>query len=315
MDWKGKEAMTGKELFQEIGMIKEEYIAEAESYKRPIIYNAVFKRTLATAACLVACMGIFWGTQWSKGVENLKADNSAKQTTEVNDEACQMEQEGALEVLTGKETGKSNDGIVECLPREKAANVSGAEKEEIPLQDIKEATQEETVIQSHPEQESVSSGMQESMDNMDGTVMDFTKVKARLAEYPEDFDQLFQQEAYIIMHGSVEKGQEKWDSFLAKVKALESASIDIIQFTMEGDPIITYLYFNGQEFYVVRDNTRDAFAGSGAGVSECTYPYLNILQEGEKIEGILSKEANLTMEQLQSDEYDIYILFQRVVEQ
>lgn len=307
--------MTGKELFQEIGMIKEEYIAEAESCKRSIIHNAVFKRTLATAACLVVCMGIYWGTQWSMDVEDLKAENSVKQMEDVSDEACQMEQEGVPEVLTDEESGSSKDGIVECLPKENAANVSGTEKEEIPLQEIKEAAQKETVIQNQPEQESVSSGMQESMDIMDGTVMDFTKVKARLAEYPEDFDQLCQQEAYIIIHGSVEKGQEKWDSFLAQVKALESAAIDIIQFTIEGEPIITYLYFDGQEFYVVRDNTRDAYAGSGAGVSECTYPYLNILQEDEQIEVILSKEANLTTEQLQSGEYEAYSLFQRVVEQ
>ena len=50
--------MTKKELFQEIGDINEKYLLEAEETRRSIIHNVVFQRSLATAACLVVCVGL-----------------------------------------------------------------------------------------------------------------------------------------------------------------------------------------------------------------------------------------------------------------
>ena len=61
--------MTGKELFLEIGNIREEYVTEAENYRartggsilvgwnRKVASSPAFRKTLATAACLVVCAG------------------------------------------------------------------------------------------------------------------------------------------------------------------------------------------------------------------------------------------------------------------
>ena len=56
--------MTGKDLFREIGNINEEYIKEAQEYKRPkrdiifVINNPTFRKMTATAACLMICAGL-----------------------------------------------------------------------------------------------------------------------------------------------------------------------------------------------------------------------------------------------------------------
>ena len=55
--------MTGKDLFREIGNMDEKYVAEAQETKRAAILSPVFRKTLATAACLVVCLGIYAGVQ------------------------------------------------------------------------------------------------------------------------------------------------------------------------------------------------------------------------------------------------------------
>lgn len=55
--------MTEKDLFREIGNINEKYVAEAQEVKRPVILTPAFRRTLATAACLVVCLVIYVGVQ------------------------------------------------------------------------------------------------------------------------------------------------------------------------------------------------------------------------------------------------------------
>ena len=55
--------MTGNDLFREVGNISEKYIAEAEETKRSIIHNVVFRRSLATAACLMVCVGLYFSTR------------------------------------------------------------------------------------------------------------------------------------------------------------------------------------------------------------------------------------------------------------
>lgn len=55
--------MTGNDLFREIGNINEKYVTEAEETKRSVIMTPVFRRTLATAACLVVCFGLYFSVR------------------------------------------------------------------------------------------------------------------------------------------------------------------------------------------------------------------------------------------------------------
>lgn len=314
--------MTGKDLFREIGMIEEEYVAEAENYKRPVIHHAAFKRALATAACLVVCLGIYWGVQVTRDNETMYAEDSAAQAEKTGyaEEEVPIESEclttvtGTTETVHTEATAEATEAV-ECFPDTTYLQLTG--QQDNTTSGGEEATKQDsaldTTISGAQYAVSETQNVAESKLMEDG-VRDFAAAKDRLAAYPDEFEELCQTEAYIILHGSVEKGQEKWEDFLTGVKAVEPAAIDIVQFTIEGDPIITCLYFDGQEFYVVRDNTRDAFAGSGTGITESRYPYLNIIRGEVYTEVYLSKEAELTSEQLQSGEYETYYLFQCNVE-
>ena len=142
---------------------------------------------------------------------------------------------------------------------------------------------------------------------------DLAAIKESLTEYPAEFEAICQEDAYIIVHGRIEKGQEKWDAFMAAIQEQKPASLDIVQFTVEGDPIITYLFFDGSGFYVVRDNTRDAW-GNGK-ITENSFPYLYIQVDEYGTEAFLAEEPGLTGEQLKSGEYETYFLFQQNKEQ
>lgn len=262
--------MTGKELFQEIGMIKEEYIVEAEAYKRSVIHNVVFRRSLAGVACLVVCFGLYWGVQqmhsgYEESVQDSAwADQNMYESAVVNEslaEQVETDMEVTEEMAAAETAGEEK---IVYLPKES---------------------------ESEPEVEAASSAEKENFNNIVG-------------------DTTTESDAYVIIHGRVKNGQDVWDDFLEKVKVHESTSIDIIQFTIEGDPIITNLQFNGTDFTVVRDNTQDSFAGSRAGVTESSYKYMNLLQESDCVEVILSQETDLTKEQLYSGDFEVYHLIQ-----
>ncbi|MEC1722699.1 DUF4362 domain-containing protein [Schinkia azotoformans] len=62
-------------------------------------------------------------------------------------------------------------------------------------------------------------------------------------------------------HGSIE-GLERMQSFYDNIKNGVPADLRIVHYTIEGDPIITDLTYNGESLEVKDDNTRDKY-GSG----------------------------------------------------
>ncbi len=318
--------MTGKDLFREIGMIKEEYVAEAENYKPSFIHRPVLQRSLATVACLVVCLGLYLGSRMIGSDTTMQAEDAAqtirandsqeyKNTTETYDSKeavtatapMEMQDVASNEEATGQYE-KEQETTLQCFPMRATNQTTDAtgentrietEKSELPPYESVGADKEQT-----------SACLKEDMTNaLEQVLPEFSEVKEKLAKYPTDYEAVLQMDAYIIVHGTVKKGQEKWDDFLLAVQNGETAEIDIVGFTVEGDPIITYLQFDGEAFLMVRDNTRDAW-GNGA-VTESKYSYLNILQDSDDTEAVLSGVPNLTREQLSSGAYETYMLFQR----
>lgn len=66
---------------------------------------------------------------------------------------------------------------------------------------------------------------------------------------------------YVNIHGEIYNA-EVMDTFLASAAALEPASIRTVQYTIEGDPILTDVVFDGSVFTVTEDSRLDKF-GSG----------------------------------------------------
>lgn len=302
--------MTGNELFREIGMIKEEYVLEAQEYKRSIVHNVVFRRSVATAACLAVCFGLYWGIQ---SIGGASAD-----CTQSNNTSAGYHMSAVAEDSDGAECAQAEDEAVvqeaEIFADAEEENMQDYVAVEEKLGNETSSQQQDSMSQSALAENDISEDKKE-LGERPGTERDLTAVKERLAAYPNELEQLCESDAYVIVHGTVENGQEQWDSFLNKVAAQESATIDLIQFTVEGDPIITYLHYNGEDFYMVEDSSRDAWAGSGAGMKESIFGYLNTVTEGNYVEVILSKEKDLTEEELRSGEYETHSLFVYRVEE
>lgn len=118
-----------------------------------------------------------------------------------------------------------------------------------------------------------------------------------------------------LPNGAAPTGRENFEEFLNVTGVGKSAAIQITQYTVEGDPIVSALSYDGTAYTLKVDNTADAFAGDGAGVTESTWARLAITEEtGE--DGTLYQAFRLTnldegaVTGETPDGDDVYTLFQ-----
>ena len=125
--------MTGRELFLEIGNIREEFVAEAENYQSETKGNILavisgktaksvtFRKTLATAACLVVCAGLVFTVQ-KLGISKDAAKESAMENEMVMESAREEmwdvaeKQEDALPEMGDGIVADTDSGILPEVP-------------------------------------------------------------------------------------------------------------------------------------------------------------------------------------------------------
>ena len=90
---------------------------------------------------------------------------------------------------------------------------------------------------------------------------DLEEIKKYLAQFPDTLQELSEEECYVILHGNEHSGREYLNTFIENVKAEISGELVFVQFTTEGAPVLTYLDYDGEDFYCVTDISRDGFAG------------------------------------------------------
>ena len=274
--------MTGKELFQEIGNISEEYVAEAERYRkesgsgivragrRRLARHASFRRTLTAAACLVICAGLVF-TVLKLGISKDAAEESV-----MDNEGAVMEMavaESAIAQNTASDSEKQAEAM-ETRPETEASVVPEAAEEE--------AKAESGKTVGNNQSDSIKNEMADVEKSE--PVWDLKRVKEKMASYPNKYGDILKLDGvYILVHGKVEKGQEIWDAFVKSVDRGETAQAEIIRFTVEGDPIIESVYYDGSVFYLCVDNSRDAYRGSGEAYFEAQYS--SLMKEETVLEG------------------------------
>jgi hypothetical protein len=145
-----------------------------------------------------------------------------------------------------------------------------------------------------------------------GTSLDFLNYDLtlmRLEIYPNDYEELLQTDAFVVTHGRIEAGLDKWEAFFEKSQEGIPAYVDLVEFTEEGDAIITALIYNGETYHVVMDCTRDAFGNTG--IVEHKYKYLYTDTFDDRTEVVLSDlklEGEEVREAILSDGTDVYYL-------
>ncbi|HHV64455.1 MAG TPA: DUF4362 domain-containing protein [Peptococcaceae bacterium] len=82
-----------------------------------------------------------------------------------------------------------------------------------------------------------------------------------------DFETAIENGDVVNAHGQT-YNVEQLNSFLANVKSGHKAEVQITEYTIEGDPILQVLQYDGQVIRYTYDNSRDKFAGSDKGKKE-----------------------------------------------
>lgn len=114
-------------------------------------------------------------------------------------------------------------------------------------------------------------------------------------EVPEDPNAIdfFDCGAFELPNTGQPTGRENFEEFLNVTGVGKSASIQITQYTTEGDPIVSTLTYDGSAYTLKADNTQDAFAAEHArGVRESSWERLVITETTEN--GVLYQVFRLT---------------------
>jgi beta-lactamase regulating signal transducer with metallopeptidase domain len=132
-----------------------------------------------------------------------------------------------------------------------------------------------------------------------GTSTSFSSTWAPLADLPLDYDKgaAIADGVYVNVHGSEIYNQKMVDLFYESVFAEKSAMMRTMEYTVEGDAIITDYRFDGDTFTVTVDARRDSFGAQEIGVREYLYlvPFDRSRPAGTETRRIyfLSNERNI----------------------
>lgn len=298
--------MTGKDLFREVGNISEKYITEAEETKKSIIHNVAFRRGIGTAACLVLCVGIFAITRSGNKSADAPAADSTPHYNYASDESAGMTdgrndvQMNVAEQEVAADTGISSDW------EDFWNSIRDSEKSE-------SAAEAESYAPGNTPEEVV--GEEPTISNREELVYDYQSHVNRLQSYSNEYEELLSSKAFVVVHGKVKSGLNAWENFLEDSQNGIPTSMDLIEFTVEGDAIITAIVYDGETYHMVMDCTRDAWGKTG--IVEYEYKYLYTDTQDGRTDVVLSDlrlEGEEIRKAIMSDNLDVHYLLEYMEE-
>ena len=244
--------------------LDDKYIDEAVEYVKPKKSFKYIKQISVLAACLLLFVGVGAAVRMGAG-------GNKTASMEASPGAAKTEVETSAAAAAPME----NEAAAAPEAAPEATEDAGVEKE----QGVSEvtATENSSVI--------------------------FDTMKSQLKEYPKELDEEILYDMYVCAHGSVVSGQKVWDAFYESVEAGENAQVDIMEYTVEGDPIITSINYENDRFYIVVDSSRDTFGGDEKYTSY-VYDYWKVIDEPQEDEVVLRTVhfANAPLEAFNSEE-------------
>ncbi len=110
------------------------------------------------------------------------------------------------------------------------------------------------------------------------------------AAEPEEF-----REHALVLNYMGAENRPLLDTFLEDVKNRRPASLDVVQYTVEGDPILSRLVYDGYRYYGGKDNSRDRF-GDGLYLDYGEYDHLRVFNDYGAANFYLLDDTSLTHE-------------------
>ena len=132
---------------------------------------------------------------------------------------------------------------------------------------------------------------------------DIKKVKKLLKSYGTSHDltikKVKNREILVIKDGIIKENENLWNEFFTNTKNNKESYIIILQYTPQNDPILTYLSYKNNEYYMLEDDSRDKFReGEKEDYYEYTFKYLKLFEENEKVYVYLFDVDKITLEKL-----------------
>lgn len=102
-----------------------------------------------------------------------------------------------------------------------------------------------------------------------------------LAEVPEDysFETAVERGDVVNLHGEL-TNTEAYEKFKTTLEKGEPTFMRFVAFTIEGDPILMDVNYDGTVLHLTQDVSRDAFSGGTDKVMSYTYDAYEILEDG-----------------------------------
>lgn len=294
--------MTEKDLFREIGNINEKYVQEAAEIKKAKILTPAFRRTLATAACLCLCVGVYFGTRGLRGdfaPKESAMDTGTTQSATTNQleaTADGVYMESADMEANAEDVGSFFEELLDGFGDKEESATSGTQNT---VQDSASDSEdnfytEDAIAEQLPSKEQEEVGTSAA-------------VKKELEDYSNDYEELCNGEAFVVTHGVVSAGYDKWEAFVNGYERGENVSVDVIRFTVEGDAIIIRVWYENGVFHILEDSTRDAWGVSD--YAEYTFEGMNVIKSSDGMVQVIFADAVIyDMESVNYEETPVYFL-------
>lgn len=105
-------------------------------------------------------------------------------------------------------------------------------------------------------------------------------------------------EVVVVVHNEL-TNVGKLNEFLERAKNKRAVEMRVVQYTTEGDPIITKLLYDGIKYYMVEDDSRDQFGGDGKAYHEFCFSYLKAYEENDRISYYLLNDDSISLDDIQ----------------
>ena len=103
----------------------------------------------------------------------------------------------------------------------------------------------------------------------------------------------------VIENEKFVKNENLWNDFYENIKNKKEDSILILQYTQQNDPILTYLSYKDDKFFMIEDDSRDQYRESKeSDYYEYTFKYLKMFEENNKVYVYLLDDDEITLDKL-----------------
>lgn len=129
----------------------------------------------------------------------------------------------------------------------------------------------------------------------DGPVS-YAAMRAELEKIPEEYkaEDAVEDGHVVIVHGTMASDPSRFQEFIEETGKGVKKDLTLVQYTIEGDPILTRVNFDGAVYRGMEDSTRDKFGEQG--YREFEFRYLKLLEDQGRRLVILADDDTVTFD-------------------